>query len=411
MKQNGKFKKTRKTAMITAAATVLAMLIAGCSGTSSEEGALGTASPSAQEETQGTSGNNGGVPAEEENSVSGESAEASQEPAASPSDAAEPYRIAAEGLDIPWSLAFDGDIIYISEREGSIVKVENGATTRLSVRLDEAVHHEAEGGFLGFVLSPDFASTKTAFAYHTYRNGGTTLNRIVELKLEGSEWVEQKALLEGIPGSLYHNGGRLELGPDGLLYATTGDATQTSLSQDKSSLAGKILRLNLDGSIPADNPTSSSYIYSYGHRNPQGVAWTSDGTMYSSEHGPSGRPGGHDEINLITSGANYGWPELIGDQTRKGMVAPLYHTGDEAIAPSGTIVDEKGRLLIAALVGEGIYRYTPSTGEIEKWHEGEGRIRDLHLKDGKLYFITNNRDGRGNPLQEDDRLIVMNYTN
>lgn len=396
--------------MAAATATVLAMLIAGCSGTISNEGASGTATSSSQGGSPAASESNGGVPPEEENSPSGESAEASQEPAASPPDAVEPYRVAAEGLDIPWSLAFDGDVIYISEREGSIVKVDNGVMTRSSVRLEEAVHHEAEGGFLGFVLSPDFASTQTAFAYHTYRSGGTTLNRIVELKLEGSEWVEQKALLEGIPGSLYHNGGRLELGPDGLLYATTGDATQTSLSQDKASLAGKILRLNLDGSIPADNPTPSSYVYSYGHRNPQGVAWTSDGTMYSSEHGPSGRPGGHDEINLITPGANYGWPELIGDQTRKGMVPPLYHTGDEAIAPSGTIVDEEGKLLIAALVGEGIYRYTPSTGEMEKWHEGEGRIRDLHLKDGRLYFITNNRDGRGNPLQEDDRLIVMDYS-
>jgi glucose/arabinose dehydrogenase len=410
--KTGKSKKTSKAAIIAATATVLAMLIAGCSGKPPEDGASGITSPSPLADYPEASGSSEGLPSGEEKGTPSEPSGASQEPAATPSKEAAPYEIAAEGLDIPWSIAFDGDVIYISERKGGIVKVENGGggMTRMSVRLEEAVHHEAEGGFLGFVLSPDFPSTQTAFAYHTYRSGGKTLNRIVELKLEGAEWVEQKALLEGIPGSLYHNGGRLEFGPDGLLYATTGDATQTSLSQDKESLAGKILRLNLDGSIPPDNPSSSSYMYSYGHRNPQGLAWTSDGTMYSSEHGPSGSPGGHDEVNRITPGANYGWPELIGDQTRPGMVPPLYHTGDEAIAPSGTIVDGEGRLLIATLAGEGIYRYTPSTGEMEKWHEGEGRIRDLHLKEGRLYFITNNRDGRGNPLQEDDRLIVMDYS-
>lgn len=399
----GKSGKPAKTAAIAAAAiTALALVMGGCS--------KGSPDPAIQPTSESAATPAAGEPTKDNGADGNAGSEQTPSTGAETPPASEAYAVVAEGLDIPWAIAFDGDVAYISERQGSIAKVENGEVARSNVRLDKSVHHEAEGGFLGFVLAPDFPETGKAFAYHTYKQGNSTLNRIVELKLEGNEWVEQKALLEGIPGSLYHNGGRLELGPDGYLYATTGDATVTSLSQDKKSLAGKILRLALDGSIPSDNPEQNSYVYSYGHRNPQGMAWAADGTFYSSEHGPSGRPGGHDEINKIEPGANYGWPDLIGDATAAGMVPPLYHTGDDAIAPSGTIIDDQGRLLIAALVGEGIYRYTPSTGEIQKWHEGEGRIRDLHLKDGKLYFITNNRDGRGNPLKEDDRLIVMDYS-
>lgn len=321
----------------------------------------------------------------------------------------EPYRVVAAGLRIPWAIEFAGDVIYISEREGNIVKIEGREIDRQTVRLTKVVHHEGEGGFLGLLLAPDFADSGLAYAYHTYQEGGRTFNRIVLLKLEGTEWAEQRELLEGIPGDLYHNGGRLAFGPDGMLYATTGDAEERALSQDKNSLAGKILRMTPEGDIPEDNPFGQSYVYSYGHRNPQGIAWMKDGIMYSTEHGPSGRPGGHDEINRIDPGLNYGWPSVIGDAAQAGMETPLYHTGEEAIAPSGTLIDDEGRLVIAALRGEAIYRYTPESGKMEVLHEGEGRIRDLELKDGKLYFITNNRDGRGQPSATDDRLVAMDY--
>lgn len=326
-----------------------------------------------------------------------------------PADIDEPYRVVAAGLRIPWAIEFADEVIYVSEREGNIIKIEDGKIDRQNVRLAKAVHHEGEGGFLGLLLAPDFTDTGLAYAYHTYQEEGRAFNRIVLLKLEGSEWAEQGALLEGIPGDMYHNGGRLAFGPDGMLYATTGDAEERALSQDKNSLAGKILRMTPEGEIPADNPFGQSYVYSYGHRNPQGIAWTKDGVMYSTEHGPSGRPGGHDEINRIEPGRNYGWPSIIGDDAQAGMETPLYHTGEEAIAPSGTIIDDEGRLVIAALRGEAIYRYAPETGKMEVLHEGEGRIRDLELRDGKLFFITNNRDGRGQPSATDDRLVAMDY--
>lgn len=263
---------------------------------------------------------------------------------------------------------------------------------------------------MGFVLAPDYEESKLAYVYHTYEESGRTLNRIALLKQEGAEWAEQQALLEGIPGNSTHNGGRLAFGPDGMLYATTGDAQERSESQNKNSLAGKILRMTPDGKIPSDNPFLDSYVYSYGHRNPQGIAWTSDGEMYSTEHGPSGNPGGHDEINVIVPGSNYGWPTVYGDEKKDGLTPPIYHTGDPAIAPSGTIVDEQGRLVIATLRGEAIYRYDPATGKMDVIHKDEGRIRDVLLAGNKLFFVTNNRDGRGGLSSEaEDRLVVMDY--
>ncbi|WP_232242995.1 PQQ-dependent sugar dehydrogenase [Paenibacillus sp. GSMTC-2017] len=348
------------------------------------------------------------------NQKKGEEAVATKVPT-QPAESASPATVEGDnvvigsGLRIPWSIEFAGDTIYLSEREGTIMKIAKKELSRQTVRLTKAVHHDGEGGFLGFVLSPDFNDTGLAFAYHTYQDNGKTLNRVVMLKQEGAEWSEQRVLLDKIPGDLYHNGGRLAIGPDGYLYITTGDAEEKELSLNKDSLAGKILRMKLDGSIPADNPFPGSYMYSYGHRNPQGLAWTKDGVMYSSEHGPSGRPGGHDEINVIKPGDSYGWPAIIGDAKQEGMITPIYHTGEEAIAPSGTIIDDKGRILIAALRGEGIYCYTPETGHMELFYKGYGRIRDLELRDGKLYFITNNRDGRGQPSNVDDQLVAIQY--
>lgn len=342
----------------------------------------------------------------EETETSGETLEPDE-----PDDTAAAYDVLAEKLRVPWVIAFDGDIIYISEREGSIVKLEGRELTRQSVHLHKAVHGNGEGGFLGFLLAPDFAQSKTAYAYHTYVENGRILNRVALLKQNGGQWDEVRALLEGIPGAANHDGGRMAIGPDKLLYVTTGDAQQRELAQDVNSLAGKILRMTLDGKVPVDNPFPASYVYSYGHRNPQGLAWNDEGVMFNTEHGPSGDPGGHDEINIIEAGRNYGWPVIYGDARKEGMVTPIYNTGEKTIAPSGAAFDERSRLLIATLMGGALYRYDPVTKEMAIVFEGEGRLRDVKIKDGRIYVITNNTDGRGIPSETDDRLLLLNRIN
>ncbi|CAM4507109.1 glucose/arabinose dehydrogenase [Paenibacillus endophyticus] len=323
----------------------------------------------------------------------------------------EPYTVLAQELRVPWVIAFHEDIVYISEREGNIVKVDGAQMTRQSVHLKKSVQGVGEGGFLGFVLSPDFAQSKTAYAYHTYEEKGRLLNRVVLLEQSGDQWNEMETLLEGIPGAANHDGGRMAFGPDKQLYVTTGDAQQRELAQDINSLAGKILRMTPSGGIPEDNPFPDSYVYSYGHRNPQGLVWNDEGILYNTEHGPSGNPGGHDEINIIEAGGNYGWPAIYGDSTAKGMIAPIYHTGEEAIAPSGATIDAGNRMLIATLVGSALYRYDPATQEMIVVFEGEGRLRDVKIKDGRVYVITNNTDGRGTPKENDDRLLLLQDLN
>ncbi|HZG76341.1 MAG TPA: PQQ-dependent sugar dehydrogenase, partial [Paenibacillus sp.] len=268
-----------------------------------------------------------------------------------------------------------------------------------------------ESGFLVFALAPDFAETRTAFAYHTYEANGRMQNRIVALEEREEGWVETRELLTGIPGSRIHDGGRLAIGPDGHLYATTGDAGEETLAQDLGSLAGKILRMTTSGSVPADNPFPGSYVYSYGHRNAQGIAWSAEGVMYASEHGPSGDPGGHDEINAIEPGGDYGWPDVYGGAAKNGAVAPLYHSGEPpAIAPSGIAVDEGGALLVATLRGEALLRFdqarpTPAGEALDALTNDYGRLRDVAVRDGYAYVLTNNTDGRGKPAATDDRLL------
>ncbi|KOP67842.1 quinoprotein glucose dehydrogenase [Bacillus sp. FJAT-18019] len=317
------------------------------------------------------------------------------------------YQVVAEQLRTPWSIDFDGATIYVSEREGNIVQIKNGVLTRQSLHTNKPVAQIGEGGFLGFALAPDFQDSGNAFAYHTYEQGEKLMNRLVLLKQEGNQWRESKVLLERIPGSNVHNGGRISIGPDKMLYVTTGDSGEEELAQNQESLAGKILRLTQDGKVPADNPNAGSYVFTLGHRNSQGMAWNSKGEMYSSEHGPSGTPGGHDEINKIRAGSNYGWPEIIGDEQQEGMKSPIYHSSETAIAPSGIAFDEKDHLYVATLRGQKLYEFQPENDSLKVVMEGEGRLRDVKIHNGRIYVITNNTDGRGVPSDQDDRLLVL----
>lgn len=317
------------------------------------------------------------------------------------------YQVVAEQLRTPWSIDFDGETIYISEREGNVVQIKNGVMTRQPVHTDKPVAQIGEGGFLGFALAPDFQDSGNAFAYHTYEQDKKLMNRLILLKQEGEQWRESNVLLERIPGSNVHNGGRISIGPDKMLYVTTGDSGEGELAQNQESLAGKILRLTQDGKVPEDNPSPGSYVFTLGHRNSQGLAWNSSEVMFSSEHGPSGTPGGHDEINEIIAGSNYGWPEIIGDEQQEGMKLPIYHSSETAIAPSGIAFDDEDHLYVATLRGQKLYEFQPEIDSLNVVLEGEGRLRDVKIHNGQIYVITNNTDGRGVPSNQDDRLLVM----
>lgn len=306
--------------------------------------------------------------------------------------------VIAEELHVPWSINMVNQAFYVSERTGSIVKIDNGKMERQQVVLEKPLAKAAEAGLLGFVLDPQFASNQKAFAYYTYENGQGQFNRVIILKLEGNKWTEEGVLLDKIPSAAFHHGSRLKIGPDEKLYITTGDATTPERAQDLGSLNGKILRMNLDGSIPEDNPFDHSYVYSYGHRNPQGLVWIGD-TLYASEHGQSA----HDEVNLIKAGGNYGWPIIQGTEKKTGMETPLFQSGNETWAPSG-MATYNGKLYVATLRGNAVREFDLDKNQTTPAITGLGRIRDVYVEGKYLYFVSNNTDGRGNPEEKDDKL-------
>lgn len=331
--------------------------------------------------------------------------------------------VLARGLETPWAIAFAPDgRIFISERSGRVRVIKDGKLQKEPwIEID--VYESGEAGLLGLALDPAFEHNRFIYVAYTYRDNDRRIkNRLVRLREEPAtgKGLVDKVLLDGGAGNNNHDGGRVKFGPDGKLYWTLGDAQNTSFAQNVSSLNGKILRLNPDGTIPADNPFPKSPVYSYGHRNPQGLAWQpGSGRLYSTEHGPSGFQGCClDEINLIEPGKNYGWPVIRGDQTREGMVTPVFNSGDsETWAPTGaTFVTHgpwAGALLFTGLRGESLYRLVLDPNNPRKVVGFErlfvrefGRLRDVaEGPDGALYLLTSNRDGRGRPSAEDDRVL------
>ncbi len=318
----------------------------------------------------------------------------------------------ATGLDVPWSLAFAPDRrLFITERPGR-VRIMDVSTRASAVALTlDDVFAQGEAGALGLALDPNFAESRLVYLYYSARAGSGAVNRIVRYREAGGRLGERSLLLDNIPANGIHDGGRLRFGPDGLLYATAGDAANTSFSQDLASLAGKILRLNPDGSTPRANPFSSP-VYSWGHRNPQGIDWhPTTGDLWASEHGSSG----NDEINVIEAGANYGWPRIEGAQTMTGMRTPITFY-NPAIAPSGASFYRAqlfpafaNNLFVATLRGTHLLRLrlepgVPRIAVQERLLENEfGRIRDVITgPDGFLYFSTSN--GRGGSNVSDDRI-------
>lgn len=308
--------------------------------------------------------------------------------------------VIAENLNIPWESVFlpSGEIL-VSERAGKVVNINTGISYQI-----EGVNHTGEGGLLGMTLHPNFLENNYLYLYFTTRQD----NRIERYRLVDGELIKDKLIFSGIPVDRFHNGGRIDFGPDGYLYATTGDALDTPLAQDINSLAGKILRLDDEGNIPSDNPINSA-VYSYGHRNPQGIAWDEEGRLWATEHGPTSL----DELNLIEAGKNYGWPNISGDEKADGMEAPVLHSGyGYTWAPSGLAYLDNS-LFFAGLRGQALYEAKLSNQEVDEllvhFFEDFGRIRNVRLgPDKMLYILTNNTDGRGTPKTGDDKLIKIN---
>lgn len=326
----------------------------------------------------------------------------------------------AENLMIPWSIAFSPDgRIFVTERAGSVRVIEDGVL-KDEPMLTLSVGRN-EGGLLGIALDPEFESNHHVYLYYTYSEFLSIYNRVSKFTESDNKLYDETVLIDKIPGAAVHDGGRIKFGPDSTMYITTGDAADRMLSQDLSSLAGKILRINPDGSVPEDNPFANSPVYSYGHRNPQGLDWDpATNVLVISEHGPSGERGfAHDEINIVLAGKNYGWPHVVGSESNPEYVDPAFHTGNVAWAPSGAAFyngdgfpNLKGKLLVANLRGAHLHVFevdshqNSATSEQSMFAGAFGRLRDVSVgNDGHIYLLTSNRDGRGSPATNDDRVL------
>lgn len=331
-----------------------------------------------------------------------------------------PYKIEviAENLYVPWAIDISNEgTIYFTERSGAVRIIKDGKLyPQPLIKFGTPFVSLGEGGLMGIVLDPNYLQNHYVYVMHTYEEGNRIYNRVVRLIENNNKAFIDRVIIDKIPGGRIHNGGRIKIGPDQKLYITTGDAGNSALAQDSASTAGKILRIELDGSIPEDNPIVSSPVYSLGHRNPQGLAWNSKNVLYASEHGQSA----HDEINIIHPGANYGWPLVQGDEDSKEVMIqkPLIHSGQDTWAPSGiTFINQgswQGKLLVTNLRGQQLLAISLNGNgmvvkNVEAWLKNEyGRLREvIQGKDGSIYITTSNRDGRGNPDIADDKIIRL----
>lgn len=336
--------------------------------------------------------------------------------------------LVASGMRVPWSIVFPGENrLYVAERPGRIRVIENGELQREPYAIISAVSSQAEEGLMGLALDPFYIEEPYLYACYAYRANGGFAARVVRLTDTGEGLEDELILLDNIPAAQYHAGCRLSFGPDNKLYVTTGDATDRTIAQQLDSLGGKTLRMNRDGSIPEDNPFEDSYVYSYGHRNAQGLAWHPEsGALLSTEHGPSifDGPAGGDEVNHVMAGANYGWPLVSHEESMDGAVDPLF-VFTPAVAPASAMIYSGdafpqwyGDLFFGGLRGEGIYHVTftdntaTTVSSVEQLGISLGRIREVTQgPDGAIYFSTSNRDGRGNVSQTDDAIYKITPTN
>ncbi|MFE7815609.1 PQQ-dependent sugar dehydrogenase [Streptomyces sp. NPDC057433] len=367
--------------------------------------------------TAGCSSDDGGSPGGDDRSSPGSTAGRSASPESSAEEtppakgSAKVLRTVGTDLRSPWGLAplADGDLLVSSRDDATISRVdaETGETSELGEV--PGVSPSGEGGLLGIALSPDYASDRMVYAYFTSASD----NRIVRMiydedKPEGERLGAPDTVLRGIPKGVVHNGGRIAFGPDRMLYVGTGESGDTGLSQDEKSLGGKILRLTPEGEPAPGNPLPDSAVYSLGHRNVQGLAWDSRQRLFASEFGQNT----WDELNAIEPGDNYGWPEAEGTSDEGGFHDPIAQWSTDEASPSG-IAYAEGSVWMAGLRGERLWRIplkgTEASADPQAFLEGEyGRLRTVAAAGGdKLWLVTSNTDGRGDPGGEDDRILEV----
>jgi len=331
------------------------------------------------------------------------------------------------GLDIPWALAWlPNKDLLVTERKGRVRIIENGKLRTEPVFTVPDVEPTGESGLMDITLHPDFAKNDLIYLVYSYNTDGKFV-KVVRYNYTKGKFTEPFVIVDKIPGAPNHSGARARFGPDGKLYVTTGDATDWTQAQKLDSLAGKTLRLNDDGTIPKDNPFigtkgARAEIWSYGHRNAQGLAWQPrSGVMFQTEHGPSsfeGKGSGGDEVNIVERGLNYGWPEIHHNEKHDGMISPLLEYSPACAPGSAMFYDGdkfpafKGDLFFGCLRGARIIRVVLNGRQVvsqENLLEGIfGRIREMETgPDGYIYFTTSNRDGRGSPAKDDDRILRL----
>ncbi|MFV0133489.1 PQQ-dependent sugar dehydrogenase [Streptomyces sp. HMX87] len=364
-----------------------------------------------------SSGDGGGAPGGDEGASPARTASQSSPsgPAAEETPPAkgsvEVVRTVATGLDSPWGLAQlpEGDLLVSSRDEATITRIDGETGKKTTVGEVPGVEPAGEGGLMGLALSPDYASDRMVYAYFTSASD----NRIVRMlydadKPSGEQLGSPDTVFRGIPKGVIHNGGRIAFGPDRMLYAGTGESGETELSQDRDSTGGKILRITPDGDPAPGNPFPDSPVYSYGHRNVQGLAWDGKQRLFASEFGQHT----WDELNAIKPGDNYGWPEAEGRTDGEKFHDPVAQWSPEEASPSG-IAYAEGSVWMAGLRGERLWRIplkgTEPAADSQAFLEGEhGRLRTVVAAgDDRLYLVTSNTDGRGNPKEGDDRILEL----
>ncbi|MCX4587585.1 sorbosone dehydrogenase family protein [Streptomyces sp. NBC_01481] len=316
-----------------------------------------------------------------------------------------------QGLKSPWGVAplADGDLLVASRDEGTITRVDSESGKQTQIGSVPGVSPGGEGGLLGLAVSPSFASDHQVYAYFTTESDNRIARMLYdEQKPAGQQLGAPDTILRGIPKGSIHNGGRIAFGPDKMLYAGTGETGDMSLAQDRKSLGGKILRMTPDGRPVHGNPEADSIVYSWGHRNVQGLAWDSDKRLWAAEFGQNT----WDELNLIEPGKNYGWPEVEGKGSKPGFVDPVAQWRTADASPSG-IAYAEGSIWMASLRGERLWRIplagTKPSAQPQSFLQGTyGRLRTVVSVGGaKLWLVTSETDNRGTPEPGDDKILQL----